>query len=136
MHPTDNLTPHFRLGEFLHNGSLEGVTPKILENLKRLAIKLEEVRELLGNRPMRITSGFRTMADHLRIYADQGITDKRRIPMQSWHLQGLAADFMVIGMESEAARKILDPVWQHGMEKGTPHVHLDLRPNKERYFPK
>lgn len=134
MNPQDNLTPHFKLGEFLHNGSMEGVTPTILANLKRLAVKLEEVRVLLGNKPMRITSGFRSMADHLRIYAQKGITDKRRIPMQSWHLKGLAADFKVIGMESAEARRILDPVWQGGMEKETPHVHLDLRPNKERFY--
>lgn len=55
--------------------------------------------------------------------------------MGSLHLQGLAADFMVEGMASEDARKLLDPWWYGGMEKGTVHVHLDLGP-KRRFYPK
>lgn len=135
MHPTDNLTPHFKLGEFLKNGSMEGVTPKIIANLKRLAEKLEEVRVLLGNRPMRITSGYRTVADHYRIYREMGVTNKAKIPMGSHHLNGTAADFIVVGLSSAEARKILEPVWDGGMERGTAHVHLDLGPYR-RFYPK
>jgi uncharacterized protein YcbK (DUF882 family) len=129
------LTPHFNLREFLHNGSDEGLTPGIVENIRKLANRLEWVREKLGNRPMRITSGFRSWKHHLEIYRDQlGITDTKKIPTKSYHLNGLAADFMVSGMESSEARKILDPIWDGGMEKGTPHVHLDLGP-KRRFYP-
>lgn len=135
MKPNENLTPHFKLGEFLSKNSMEGVTPTILANLRRLAEKLEEVRELLGNRPMRITSGFRTVADHYRIYREMGVTNKARIPMGSHHLNGTAADFMVDGMTSAAVRKILDPVWQGGMELGVVHNHLDLGPRR-RFYPK
>jgi len=132
----EKLSPHFTLREFLKDGNPEGLTVEIVANLKSLAIHLEDVRKLLGNRPLRITSGFRSIQEHLRIYAAMGITDKRRIPMKSYHLYGMAADFMVIGMSSAAARRILDPIWPYGMEIGTPHVHLDLRPKKERFPPK
>lgn len=62
-----------------------------LENLKILHIKLNEVRTEYGN-PMSPTSIYRTMADHLRIYKEMGITDKAKIPMKSKHLKGAACD--------------------------------------------
>lgn len=133
------LTPHFNLKEFLHNGSDEGLTPGIVENIRKLANKLEWVREKLGNKPLRITSGFRSWKHHLEIYealarASGKPLDKNKVPKGSYHLSGLAVDFMVVGMESSGARKILDPIWDGGMEKGTPHVHLDLGP-KRRFYP-
>lgn len=39
-----------------------------------------------------VTSGYRSMADHLRIYAEKGITDKNKIPLKSKHLFGQALD--------------------------------------------
>jgi uncharacterized protein YcbK (DUF882 family) len=128
------LTPHFKLREFLHNGSHEGVTSEIVENLKELAQSLEEVRTLLGDKPIKITSGFRSWKHHVEIYRDMGITDLDAIPQGSYHLTGRAADFIVIGMPSSEARKILDPIWHGGMERGTKHVHLDLGPNR-RFYP-
>lgn len=53
--------------------------------------RIGRVRSAYG-RPMTVTSGLRTMADHLRIYAQKGITDKTKIPMKSLHLKGAAVD--------------------------------------------
>lgn len=39
-----------------------------------------------------VTSGYRSMQDHLRIYRSKGITEERKIPMQSRHLIGQAVD--------------------------------------------
>ena len=39
-----------------------------------------------------VTSGYRSMEDHLRIYRKKGITDKAKIPMKSKHLFGQAVD--------------------------------------------
>jgi hypothetical protein len=64
---------------------------EIRENLTELCESLNIVREFYA-KPMRVTSGLRTMEDHLRIYKQKGITDKSRIPMKSQHLKGLAAD--------------------------------------------
>ena len=41
---------------------------------------------------MIVTSGFRTMEDHIRVYREKGITDVTKIPMKSLHLTGKAID--------------------------------------------
>lgn len=51
-----------------------------------LLIKVNKVR-LAWNKAMTVTSGVRTLADHLRIYAAKGITDHSKIPMHSKHLE-------------------------------------------------
>ncbi len=49
------------------------------------------VRSAYG-KPMAVSSGYRSMDDHLRIYKDKGITDQTKIPMRSKHLTGCAVD--------------------------------------------
>ncbi len=61
-------------------------------NLEDLLTALNKFRLAYG-KPMTVTSGFRTLYDHLRIYSQKGITDRSKIPMQSKHLSGQAADF-------------------------------------------
>jgi len=61
------------------------------DNLKALLEKMNRVRFLYG-KPMTVTSGYRSMAHHLEIYAKKGITDKSKIPLKSKHLFGEAAD--------------------------------------------
>ena len=41
---------------------------------------------------MLVTSGYRSMQDHVRIYKEKGILDKAKIPIKSKHLYGQAAD--------------------------------------------
>lgn len=72
--------------------------PKDVElNLTRLHFVLNTIRSLWKN-PMVVTSGYRTMEDHLRIYNEknekrksQGL-DPVHVPMDSLHLYGAAAD--------------------------------------------
>lgn len=61
------------------------------QNLQKLLDKVNVIREAWG-KPMTVTSGYRSMQDHLRIYSEKGITDKSKIPMASKHLSGLAVD--------------------------------------------
>lgn len=42
--------------------------------------------------PIIVTSGYRSMETHLRIYTQKGVTDQTKIPMKSKHLFGQAAD--------------------------------------------
>jgi len=66
--------------------------PSELENnLSELLLKINKVRALYGL-PMVVTSGFRSMEDHIRIYKNKGITDKSKIPMKSKHLFAQAVD--------------------------------------------
>ena len=54
---------------------------------------------------MTVTSGLRTMEDHLRIYAAKGITDTSKIPMKSKHLYGQAVDISDPDLELTAWSK-------------------------------
>ncbi len=69
----------------------EDQTQEIQDNLTLLLERINKVRSAWG-KPMTVTSGLRTMEDHLRIYAEKGITDHSKIPMKSKHLYGLAVD--------------------------------------------
>ena len=72
--------------------------PEYKENLSKLLEKLNKLR-LLWNRPMTITSGFRTMGHHIQVYKDKGITDLSKIPMKSKHLYCQAADISDLNFE-------------------------------------
>lgn len=62
-------------------------------NMAELLRKMNLIREAYG-KPMLITSGFRSLSDHLRIYKEKGITDQSKIPMKSKHLFGQACDIL------------------------------------------
>lgn len=61
-------------------------------NLTILLKKVNQIRQTYG-KSMTVTSGYRSLEDHLRIYRQKGITDKSKIPMKSNHLSGRAVDF-------------------------------------------
>ncbi|MEN9866232.1 MAG: hypothetical protein RL748_1822 [Pseudomonadota bacterium] len=85
-----NLSPHFTLEEltFSDTAVRKGInnTPgdAVLENLKRIAQTLEEVRALVGG-PIRVSSGYRSPELNKAI----GGSGK------SAHVEGLAADITV-----------------------------------------
>lgn len=84
------LTPHIHLAELTASpqGDRAGLCnepkPAHLLNLQRLAELLEQVRSLLGNRPITVSSGFRSPAVNKLVGGAH----------QSQHLDGLAADFI------------------------------------------
>lgn len=63
------------------------------DNLNKLQEAVNELRVAYG-KPLTVSSGYRSLEEHLRIYKDKGITDKNKIPMQSKHLSGLAVDLV------------------------------------------
>lgn len=78
--------------ELLHNKyKLEDQPKETQDNLKILLEKINKIRTTYGQ-VMTVTSGLRSMDDHLRIYAEKGITDTNKIPMKSKHLYGQAVD--------------------------------------------
>lgn len=64
------------------------------EHQDNLAVLLERINKVRSAYaiPMTVTSGYRSMEDHLRIYREKGITDEAKIPMKSKHLSGQAVD--------------------------------------------
>lgn len=86
-----NLTDHFTLEELTHTDhrNLENIpNEKELENLKRLAAFLEEVKTILKGRPIMVNSAFRSKA----------VNDAVGSKDTSQHRVGCAADFRVPGM--------------------------------------
>lgn len=123
MDRNTNITPHFRWCEFIREVDRDppGV---VLDNLKALAKKLEEVRIKLGNRPITITSGYRTVIHNRAI----GGAPK------SQHLLGKAVDFNVSGLTAREVQYLLDPWWPGGMGYGSNFTHLDIRAQRVRFF--
>jgi len=83
------LTPHFSLEEFTHSDTavsrgINNSPPHDVElNIKFLAEFMEKVREVLGNNPIVITSGYRSPAVNAAVGGSS----------TSQHLSGLACDF-------------------------------------------
>jgi len=94
-------------------------------NLLELAQGLERVRTQLGNRPIRITSGWRD--------AVHNASKEVRGAPRSLHLTGRAADIRVAGMTSRAVQAALESTWRGGMGYGATFTHLDTRSERARF---
>jgi zinc D-Ala-D-Ala carboxypeptidase len=99
-----NLTPHFTLDELTASESAErngwdnSPNDAELENLKRLADFLEQVKVVLGGKPVMINSAFRS----------KKVNDSVGSKDTSQHRIGCAADIRVPGMTpDEVVRKII-----------------------------
>jgi hypothetical protein len=93
-----NLSPHFTLDELTHTDHREidnSPTQAEIENLQRLANFLEEVKEVLGGKPVMISSGFRCKA----------LNDAVGSKDTSQHRIGCAADFRVPSMTPDEVVK-------------------------------
>lgn len=127
--------------ELLKDAKLEDQTQDIQDNLVELLVRINKVRAAYG-KPMTVTSGLRTMADHLRIYAAKGITDKSKIPMQSNHLYGRAVDISDPNKELQAwvlkNVKLMEEIglWMEDFSATTNWVHFQINPPKSgnRFF--
>jgi len=84
-----NLSEHFTLAEFVASDTanrkgIDNTPPAtVIESLKKVAELLESVRALLGNHPIKISSGFRCS----KLNAEVGSKPSSK------HVQGLAVDF-------------------------------------------
>ncbi len=68
------------------------IEPEHQKNIQLLLEKINKFEAAYG-KPLRATSGYRSLKKHLAIYAAKGITDQSKIPMKSRHLSGEAVDF-------------------------------------------
>ncbi len=80
------------LKEILNGAAYADQSKPVQNNLMILVERVNRLRAAY-NKPMRVTSGLRTKADQLRIYAAKGVADASKVPMGSQHLQGGAVDF-------------------------------------------
>ena len=135
----EQLTPHFKLGEFFTTSEAHGgqagllndwanLTPETqaayYQNIKNLAKRLEFIKsEYFEGATIVITSGWRSM----RVNKLVGGKPK------SYHLLGMAADIVVGGKSPKAVQSTLDPLWQGGLGYGKTFTHLDTRHIKARF---
>lgn len=115
-------------------------------NIQEL-LKRVNVLRLEWNKPMVVTSGYRTMYDHLRIYSV--LNEKRaksglptlRIPMSSLHLKGSAIDIydpdlsLTKWLKENDSKRLVDVgLWAEEGNKNW--VHLQTFPPKsgKRWF--
>lgn len=77
--------------ELIKDTPISDISLDIQHNLEELLLRINKVRTAY-NKPMKVTSGYRTIQDHIRIYNKNGIMDPKKIPMQSTHLYGKAVD--------------------------------------------
>jgi len=78
------ITPNFLVGEFACSDGSDGIL--LDDNLPRV---LQRIREVAGNKPMTVSSGYRTPAYNVKI---GGATN-------SYHTSGMAADIFVDGVK-------------------------------------
>jgi hypothetical protein len=106
---------------------------KVVENLRMLAVLLEQVRELVGGGAIRISSGYRSLMLNRHI----GSNDT------SAHVRGYAADFTcpTFGKPIEVAKEIagsnlkFDQLILEGVSQSKPEgvwVHISCDPDNRR----
>ena len=115
-----NLTEHFTLDELTHTDHREfDNTPNESElaNLKRLATFLENVKKVLGGKPIMVNSAFRSKA----------VNDAVGSKDSSQHRLGCAADIRVPGMTpDEVVKALIDLPYDQIIREFDRWVHISV----------
>lgn len=123
LESTDGSTLHFNFSEFtdrisgnFNGGKVSAASAK--ENARRCMYKLEALRLKLGNKPITVNSGFRSIQHNSDI---GGAAD-------SMHLYGTAADLGVAGVANRTVYQKAETCGFSGLETfNTDHQHVDSR---------
>lgn len=121
--------------ELIKDTPISDISLDIQHNLEELLVRINKIRTAYG-KPMTVTSGFRSMYDHKRIYAAKGIFDEKKIPMKSKHLFGKAVDISDPKKELQkwclANIKLLEEIglWLEDFSATPNWVHFQIEPPK------
>ena len=121
------LTNNFNLNEFRSKDGSE-FPDDVLVNIRFLAEALQIIRDEV-NRPIRITSGYRSPQHNKNIKG----------ALNSTHLKGIAADFRVIDMFPSKVVEIIEEmidkglIPQGGLKAYSSWIHYDIRGTKARW---
>jgi zinc D-Ala-D-Ala carboxypeptidase len=123
LEQSDGSTLHFNWSEFtdrisgtFNDGKVSAATAK--ENARRCMYKLEALRKKLGDKPITVNSGFRSIQHNADI---GGASD-------SMHLYGTAADLDVPGVANKTVYQHAETCGFSGLETyNTDHQHVDSR---------
>lgn len=125
------LSDHFHLHEFeisqtaTRLGIDNAIPHELMENAKRMAQTMEMVRSILGNRPIIVSSGYRSPGLNTAIHGSKS----------SAHMQALACDFTcptfgTVYQTAELLASILDD-YDQLIYEGT-WIHIGLRDGHPR----
>ncbi|MGW4198398.1 D-Ala-D-Ala carboxypeptidase family metallohydrolase [Streptomyces sp. NPDC005004] len=123
LEQSDGSTAHFNWSEFCDrsSGNFDGgkvSAAAVKENARRAMYKLEALRKKLGNVPITVNSGFRSIAHNAEI---GGASD-------SMHLCGTAADLDVPGIADRTVYQKAETCGFSGLERyDVDHQHVDSR---------
>ncbi len=110
---------NFTWAELTKGGARVPVDATVTQKIVKLCRYLDEVRHFLGDRPIKITSGYRDPRSNRAV---GGALDSR-------HMYGDAADFWVEGMDVvDVFCKLKGYHTEGGLAVGNGFVHVDLRP--------
>ncbi|MEV6602955.1 D-Ala-D-Ala carboxypeptidase family metallohydrolase [Kutzneria sp. NPDC051319] len=123
LEQSDGSTLHFNFSEFtdrvsgtFNGGKVSAATAK--ENARRCMYKLEALRKKLGDKPITVNSGFRSIQHNADI---GGASD-------SMHMYGTAADLDVPGVANKTVYEKAETCGFSGLETyNTDHQHVDSR---------
>jgi len=114
------MTPHFTLAELTHTDHREfDNTPNETEtaNLQRLAEFLEDVKKVLGGKPIMVNSAFRS----------KQVNDAVGSKDTSQHRLGCAADIRVPGMTpDEVVKALIDLPYDQIIREFDRWVHISV----------
>jgi zinc D-Ala-D-Ala carboxypeptidase len=123
LEQSDGSTAHFNFSEFtdrisgtFNGGKVSAAAAK--ENARRCMYKLEALRKKLGDTPITVNSGFRSIQHNADI---GGASD-------SMHMYGTAADLDVPGVSNKTVYQHAETCGFSGLETwNTDHQHVDSR---------
>lgn len=121
--------------ELIKDTPISDISLDIQHNLEEVLLRINKIRTAY-NKPMKVTSGYRTMQDHIRIYNRKGIMDPKKIPMQSKHLYGKAVDISDPNQDLQkwclTNIKMLEDVglWLEDFSATPNWVHFQIEPPK------
>lgn len=117
-----NGTKHFSYSEFyskdgsgFNGGNVSAAT--VQENVRRMMYKLEAIRVKLGNRPMNVNSGFRSISHNRNVGGASN----------SQHTYGIAADISVSGVSTTTVRNAAKSSGFSGIYSEGSFTHMDSR---------
>ncbi|CAG9622457.1 Zinc D-Ala-D-Ala carboxypeptidase [Sutcliffiella rhizosphaerae] len=119
---SSNGTKHFSYSEFyskdgsqFNGGNVSAAT--VRENVRRTMYKLEAVRVKLGNRPININSGFRSISHNRNVGGASN----------SQHTYGIAADISVSGVSNATVQNAAKSSGFSGIYSESGFTHMDSR---------
>lgn len=112
-----DLSPHFSKKEFNQKRSPLGLHQVKVD--PKLITKLEALRKRIGNRPIKIASGYRSPDYNRKVGGAK----------HSQHMSGKAADILVQGMTSKELQEHAKAVGFTFTQTYShlPHLHVDVR---------